>query len=273
MRIDPSLRRGIAVVVIALLVALAFAPSINADIEKKSILPKNEKQVRLIVTEYKPDGTKESKIVKILQSQSEEMQEKLNNADDLEERLSIYKDYRLIPQNVTCEKLQKGMEEKAKRFELSREKYDELSKKKSRFIGQSDFYQIINFNCKTYGTIGPSLRLLFGLSPITGRLNTMAYWIFIILFLLGKEVDFRPLFPGFDLVDFCFTYISTFYTEDGLLPGDWNHLSPCIILLLGFVGYMVGYPPYPFSYITDFNGYAVFAYAVGSELDYPDLNS
>jgi hypothetical protein len=36
MRTNPLLHRGIAVVVIALLIALAFAPSINADVSKAS---------------------------------------------------------------------------------------------------------------------------------------------------------------------------------------------------------------------------------------------
>ena len=95
--------------IVILFIGLALAPGINAVVEKKTppqdVSTASEKMVRLLVTEYKPDGTKESKIVRLPESQVEEMRKRLKTVDDLDDRLSIYKEYELIPLDVTSEKL------------------------------------------------------------------------------------------------------------------------------------------------------------------------
>jgi hypothetical protein len=182
MRTNPLLRRGIAVVVIALLIALAFAPSINADTEKKATIlevsGESEKMVRLVVTEHKPDGTKESKIVKLPQSQVKQMREELQHAEDIDERLSIYKTYGVIPEDVTREKLRAGIEEKTQKMSLKKEKnHTPINYIKSRLAtSQNNRVTVMNYLCSVNGWVALGIRLYFGLSWFASFINGVLYY-------------------------------------------------------------------------------------------------
>jgi len=266
MRTHPLFRRGIAVVVIALLLALAFIPSINADIEKNippvNIVSKDEKLVKLVVTEHKPDGTKESKIVRMLESDIKQLQDDLRNAKDLDERLSIYKNYKLIPEDVTSEKLRAGMEERARQLGLTEEKLEEMSSTQKELLDHGDRVRVLNYLCNVYALVGMGLPLYLGMSFITARVN----WFLAMLYLL-LDMDPFFFFPGIDVVDFSIVALGEIETKNGLRPDHGEDFYSTVLLLIGFVGVSVSYYPLVLFRLIFFEGFAVVAYARGREWD------
>lgn len=244
------LRRGIAVVVIALLIALAFAPGINAVVEK-SILPKNEKLVRLLVTEHKPDGTRESKIVRLPESQAKELKERLENVEDIDERLSVYKEYGLIPERVTNQKLRDGMEEKARQLGLSKEKLEKMSLNLNTILCNNERVTIKNYFCLLTALWIIGIPFFIGTSSVMWRIN-------FILESLGRQL----ILPGFDFVDFIACLgMGEVRTQLGLLPAESTWFQGYILLLIGFVGFTIGYLPHLFW--GELFGFASVAYAIG----------
>jgi len=258
------LRRVSAVFTIALLLVLAFAPSINADTEKN--IPHlianstDNKLVKLIVTEHKPDGTKETKIVKLPRSQVEEMRERLKTAKDLDERLLVYKDYELIPQDITTEKLRAEMEERAQRLGLTSDKLEKMTSTRTGFSNDNGRVSVLNLLCLAVGGMSFLLPLFFGLSFLTARINSLISF-------LWQLFDLRaiPLYiPSFDLACISFALVGFFRTESGLLPESDIGFSRMFLLLIGFVGFSIGQLPILFPYV-EFIGFAAIAFASGEE--------
>jgi len=252
MRTNPLLRRGIAVVVIALLLALAFAPSIHASVSTE------HKLVKLTVTEYKADGTIEKTIVEMPQSKVKQLREKIRNAENIEERLTIYKNYGLIPEDVTSESLRAGMEEKAQRFGLTKEKLKRISNalKKIPPLELSPF--IINFNCSITVAWIYTLHLLLGSSILTNRINKILYY-----FLAEYFPFFDFLIKSVDLMDISLSGMGILSAEDGFLRDKhvWHLFS--FSMLVGFVGYCIGQMYiYPWIAVL-FEGYAAFVFGIG----------
>jgi len=115
---NPLLWKGLAVGIILLFVGVTIAPTINAQDNSKSILIDS---IPIIVLEYKSDGTVERTVVRMTREQADNYHEEMRNAQDLDTRLSIYKKYHLISQDITVDSLRAGMEERAQKMGLTQD--------------------------------------------------------------------------------------------------------------------------------------------------------
>jgi len=256
-------RKWLAVGIILLFVGLAAAPVISAndDVVASKIfsIPAKEKMVSITVLEYKPDGTIEKSVVKMSYRQAIDYKSELKDINDLDSRLSLYKKYKLIPQNVTDETLRQGMEEKALRFQPEIEK---IQSKISHWKNNNSLFQRIykNFRCNVGGWIGGGFRILGGSSFITGYINGLSGFLQITWYLLRS----------IDLFQFHVGLLGYLRAEEGDLPDiDFVGLF-CSYFLLGFVGYFILDPPLPtifFTFDGGFVGHAVACFCfVGAEL-------
>ena len=230
-------RISLKVAVIFLIIGVTLPPSINADEYKRpqlnnSVYSNDEKLISLPVKEYKPDGTICKYFVELTQSQYDEMTERLQIAKDLDERLSIYKDYNMVPEDMTSESLRAGMEEKARRFGLDKkmEKMLENTKKTQT----TNWFFNLNVNCQVeiyyMGSIFPAI----GTSLIAAHWN---WW-------LGQFI----LLPCIDLLTFTVGVNGLIDARDGLLsdfrigevPGEKGLFFCGITLMIGFVGICYG---------------------------------
>lgn len=244
---NPLLRKSLAVCIILLFVTITFSPIINAQnntiLSKSFSIPEKENTVSITVLEYKPDGTIGKSVVKMSPEQAVKLREELTGVKDLDTRLSIYKKYNLIPQDVTAETLRLGMEERAQKM------YPEI-KRLQKLIANSDGrHFLLNFNCGVEGEMDLGLRFLGGLSLITCILNS-----------------FNPYYglwlPSIDLFQILFGFGGRLHTYNGILPEFWSTGFWYAILLLGFVGFSFKLTPIPTIFITGnyyFSGYSVAA--------------
>jgi hypothetical protein len=241
---NPLLRKSLAVCIILLFVAITFSPIINAQnnaiISKSFSIPPKEDTVSITVLEYKPDGTIGKSVVKIPPEQVVKLREELMNIKDLDTKLSIYKKYNLIPQNVTADTIRLGMEERAQLM------YPEIERLQKLIANSDGNHFLYNFNCGVDGEIFYGLRFLGGLSLFTCILNR---------FLIYKQ-----MLPSIDLFQILFCLGANLHTYNGTLPEWWSAGMGYAIFLLGFVGYCFKIIPIPNIFITDayvFYGYSV----------------
>ena len=235
-------RKLVVCAVILLFFGVACSPSIYADksIEQQSnntVYSQDEKLISLPVREYKPDGTIRKYFVELTESQYDEMNRRLQTAGDLDERLSIYKDYKVVPEDVTSESLRRGMEEKAQRFGLDK-KIDKMMcdryKPPSLFESVGHWY---NFNCSVDFGLLWSIFKAIGLSALTLRLN-------LIIFLTSYG-NFYEMIPSVDLLIFNAGLCGNVKVTDGDRPNivlgfDYFPTFCGCILTVGFVGYSLG---------------------------------
>jgi hypothetical protein len=111
-------RKCLAIGIILLFVGVTIAPTINAQDNDKSILLDS---IPITVFEYKSDGTVERTVVRMSSEQANSFHAEMRNTHDLDTRLSVYKKYNLISQDVTVDTLKAGMEEKAQRMGLTQD--------------------------------------------------------------------------------------------------------------------------------------------------------
>jgi hypothetical protein len=239
----PLLRKSLAVCIILLFVAMTFSPIINAQnntiVSKSFSIPEKENTVSITVLEYKPDGTIGKSVVKLPKIQADKLRGELNNVKDLDTRLSIYKKYNLIPQDVTAETLRLGMEERAQRIYPGSEKLQ-------KFITNSNSHFYVDLNCRVEEEIFYGLRFLGGLSLITCILN-------------GANLN-GPWIPSIDLFQILFGFGGFFHTYNGSLSDSWISGLFYAVFLLGFVGYFIKVTPFPNIFLTYYCTY--FGYTV-----------
>ena len=236
------MKKLLVVGVIVLFLGLAIAPSINAIVDgsKPKLFSRNAdcKTVKLAVYEYKADGTIEKNIVRLSYEKLNELKEEIQTVENIEERLSILKEYNLLPQDVTLEKLRAGMERKAQRVGLTDERLEGIVNRLSLRNNNRVFY--MNRKCDIFSFVVGGIKLNFGLSFITSVINAfMFYKDPLYLSYLIPSIDFLKMFfvrIGFDL-----------WVTNGLLPdielgGEGGEHDP-IMLMLGFVGYHISVLP------------------------------
>jgi hypothetical protein len=240
-------RKCLAIGIILLFVGIACSPITNARNNTTISKPFSftEKNVSIIVQEYKPDGTIEKSVVKLSKIQAEALRGELNNVKDLDTRLSIYKKYHLIPQDVTDEKLRLGMEEYAQRFGPEIETLQNMTKwKNNNFLSE---HFSMNFFCKMATFVIGALRFLCGLSFITSMINS---------YLFNNQIT--PLIPSIDLFQISVGFVGVLGTTNGTFPDSNKNGMPFAFFILGFVGYCVSIAPHILITEIEFSiGYAV----------------
>jgi hypothetical protein len=189
------------------------------------------------------------------QEEVKQLREELRNAEGEEERLSIYKDYGLIPQHVTLDKLRAGMEEKAQRLGITREKLEEIQKQIFKNIRNNDIISIVlRFLCYVEGDAGWGLRLYLPMSFFTARINSL-------FVLLGLPIAI----PSIDLMNIGLVFLGGIYTS-GIIrpPKDQNYFGIMFYLVLGFVGFAFAINPLFIFGAELFIGFSALTFAVGT---------
>ena len=126
-------RKTLVLGVVTLFVSVAIAPGTYANIrnfinfnnereESNMRQFSNEDVVEILVTEYKSDGNVKKNIIELSYNRLYELNEKLKEVRDSDEKLNIYKNYELIPQDVTLEKINKDMQVSGKHIGLNQKK-------------------------------------------------------------------------------------------------------------------------------------------------------
>jgi len=226
------LKKLLVVGVIVLFLGLAIAPSINADVDRLYLKPVTnsvfEETEEITISRYKADGTIEKTTVKLSKERALEFADRLKRTDDSDERFTLYKEYGLIPEDVTRESLRQEMLQLAERVGITEEKINSISE---RFIHNGNEPRLfgINFLNEIIGISGISLNLPIGLSLIIGFSN----WFF--------NVRDWFLLPSVDLFYFAIFIVGLFQFTNGLLP-DFQTFGIGSFLLLGFVGLVASIP-------------------------------
>jgi|OpeIllAssembly_1097287.scaffolds.fasta_scaffold204211_2 hypothetical protein len=251
------IRKWLAIGIILLFVGVTIAPTINANNDKIVIkpfsTPKKEDTVSITVLEYRPDGTIGKSVIQLSKIQAEKLRTELNNVRDLGKRLSIYKKYNLIPQDITVEKLRLGMEEKAQRLGFTKEKLQKYITHYTNSNRQHYFF-CMNFKSMVEGASIYGLRFLGGTSFATSVINAF-------IFFFGLDIPFRP---SKDLFQTYVSFMGVLKTYNGTLPDSDVSVLFQATFLFGFVGYVVG--NLPLIFITDlceYLGYAVASICFG----------
>jgi len=254
----PLIRKCLAVGIILLFVGIAYAPVINAidesRIPKALSIPKKDDSVSITVLEFKADGTVEKSIVKMPCEQWMNYRAEIRDVRDVDTKLSVYKKYNLVPQNVTADTLRLGMEEKARRIYRESGPLCDLvfcNKSNNAFLGY--FYR--NRNCAVSGWMFLGLRFLGGLSFIISLINGIINIFYMVV------PNFPPfLIPSIDLFQILIGGIGGVHAYNGGLP-EWNVAGiQILIFLLGFVGYQlieIPFPPFFLTFFYQFVGYTL----------------
>jgi hypothetical protein len=252
---------------------IAIAPSFNAETNKfinDEMKPfAKVGDVEFEVIEFKSDGSIEKTIVKLTLEESNELKFKLKEIKNSEEKLFLYKEYGIIPEDVTLEKLKKGMQEKAERFGLTEEILSRITKKNFPIL--SDFEHFgINSRCFVFGSNGFPLRLIFGLSSFTRIINCYLQFYSKILNFLNLNL----FVPSIDLINSHLGFIISFQALDGKYPDiNFDGMSIAgILLMIGFVGFYFHASEYfpffllpIFTFMDTFVGYSAFILIAGNE--------
>jgi hypothetical protein len=221
---------------------MVFSPAINARNDMIFLNPISENNVSITVIEYRSDGTIGKSIVKMSQENVDKCQADLAGIKDLDARLSVYKKYNLIPQDVTVKKLQEGMNEKT-------QKIDSAQHKLNNNLFGNEFYS--NYNCNISGwsdsCVGDSIIIHFGTSLIT--------------YILNSEIREGGL-KSYDVLDFIIGHYIDFRTNGGSSPVFFGRVNG-IIKIVGFVGYMFHWHTRIWSLVKGFDGFAYYVQAKG----------
>ena len=213
-------KKELAAVVILLFVGVAFAPGFTAEIP--TVSDGDSKLVEIAVYEIKSDGSREKTIVEMSSEYATELQEKLRDAKDFEEQLLIYKDYGLIPQNITLEILRAGMEEKMRQMNVTRAELEEIA---NASVSDDDAFGM-NLMCEVSGGIILAVKLFIGSSIFTNLINMLLF-----------DFYYPPLL-SIDFFDKFFGLIGDMDMTNGLSDDCDCDGWFVFMRLAGFVGYM-----------------------------------
>ncbi len=111
-------RKWLAVGIILLFLTIGFSSIINA---RDNPVHETIDRVPITILEYKADGTVERTVFRLSPKQANSFHDEMRNAQDLDTRLSIYKKYNLISDDVTVDSLRSGMEERAEEMRLTQD--------------------------------------------------------------------------------------------------------------------------------------------------------
>jgi hypothetical protein len=194
------------------------------------------------VTEYKPDGSINTKRMILRQREIKTLEERLSIADTLEEKLSLLKEYGLIPAEASPEVMEAGMRHIAENMGITEEKTQNFASN----YRKSDMWfppiSISFFNeVSTTFRRGTSVRI--GLTPYLRLIDR----------LIGLNIP-----RGIDIIDICWGMKGTVFTK-GSLGEHTLYLEPGFLVLVGFIGYSYKRPFFRHS----FTGASVMTFTIG----------
>lgn len=216
--------------VCALFLLLIFSNTAVADIKKPS-----PKLFDIEVTDHNPDGTKDTRIVKLTLKEVNNLRKDILNAESMEEKHSIFRNYNLVSKDIKLETLKQGMLKRAEEIGV---KCDiELKKIRLKFPIVISFFDKVD----VIYLGGTSARV--GTSPITNLINRLL----------------KTKLPGIDLVDMC-TGLFGIVNTRGLYV---KHTLVSLFGLAGLVGFVGTSVKLPFL-MHIFNGYSAMTFGIGT---------
>ncbi|MCX6667351.1 MAG: hypothetical protein NTV74_03790 [Euryarchaeota archaeon] len=244
-------KKCLIVGIILLFLMIGFSPIINAQ-DNTKLTPIGT--VPITVLEYRPDGTVEKTVVRMPREQADNFHQEMTDAKDLDTRLSIYKKYNLIPQNVTADTLQAGMQEKTQRIGLTQDKLERMAKNNrtlfNRHLYVDFFCSVSGIDTISFTGYGWSYKIIpFGSSLFT-------------LFINGRWAG--PDLISFDVLDYIIGELN--FESKGILgsvDGSFNGL----IKIVGFVGFMyhfMDWVGHGMKVRQAFDGFAAYIRATGT---------
>ena len=195
-----EMKKILVVGIILLFISVAVAPVINANDDvistKTFSIPKKEDAVSITVIEYKPDRTVERTVFRMSPEQADSFHKEMSNAQDLDARLSIYKKYNLILQDVTVDSLRTGMQEKAQRMGLTQD--DLISQFRSNRSLFLHVYRNIFCSISGYTFGGTPILIPFGTKWLLPLFDRETRVFEIIDFIIGElDVSSKGLLGEF----------------------------------------------------------------------------
>ena len=226
----PPMGKCLSVGIILLFLTIEFSPIINAH---DNPVYETIDRVPITILECKADGTVQRTVFRMSPEQAESFHEEVANAQDLETKLSIYKKYNLISQDITVDTLRAGMEERAQEMGLTQEglmsQFRSSQSLLSPFVRKNIFCAISGYQ---FGGV-PFMLLFFRLSNLGDRTT------------------------NFDIVDFIIGGLSV------SVEGLWGifYMDSVFVKLLGFVGVLYVY--WRNHYGFELDGFCVFTKVIG----------
>jgi hypothetical protein len=165
----------------------------------------------------------------------------LLSVSTLDEKLSLLKEYGLIPQEASAEAIQCELEQIAETMGVTREKLKHMTIQESTDLWIPPL--LLSFFSEISATFrwGNSLRI--GMTPFIRLINR-----FLIL----------NINRGIDILDVCYGLKGSIYTK-GWLGEHRLSLEPGCLFLAGFIGYSIKIPYIRHSFV----GASVIAFAAG----------
>ena len=205
------------------------------------------------VTEYKPDGSTETRTVSLPRRDAAALKEKLLKKQTIEEQFSLLKEFHLIPADASPQALRAGMEQAADEMGLTKEKAQQLTRQITENEGSLPLLPPISLAFLSYTSaafiFGTCMRI--GLSPI------MMPFIRVFENLLHRLLGFLP--PPIDITDMAWGLITAVLTDgpDGIHA---LALFPGAMACAGFVGYAVKAVP---LFVHAFYGFSAITFTAG----------
>lgn len=248
---NSNIRKGLAVVMIAVFVGISFVPVVNTSIlnERGDSTFKiargsdsvQENYVEIDMTQYGSDGSVKEKILSLPSSKVNELRERLVTAKTADARFFILKEYGLISREQSLAGWRGGMLGKAGGMGLT----DATVRDASSSYAEAGIFNLpilLNFFCKVDAVYVLSAGARLGFPPIVG-LNK----------LFGSSKILK-----FDIADACLGAFGMVETK-GLLRTHTLSAVASFMALAGFVGVHIHIP----LVLDIYNGFSAMTFAVG----------
>ena len=191
-----------------------------------------ENTVEISVSRYSADSSIEKSKVMMSKERVLELRDELKDIESLDDRFSLFKEYGLIPDDVTRDSLRQEMLELADELGFTDEKIESISK---RFKDKKDNERVIGINFLNYieGAAFFTFNLPVGISLLAGLFNLfmMTYWGNIYNAVESIDLLYANLF-----------IYGRYNFTDGMFSDFSIPLGVGFFTLLGFYGYVFSSP-------------------------------
>ena len=259
--------KKISILIVLMIICLSFSQSLTA--KDKMELPKIEtynsskSNVKFTVTEFKEDGSIDTKIIECPEKDAKKIIDELNETINPNEILNIYKKYGIIRENVSLEEFHQGMIKKSKTEKL--EKFSKtITGNDKKYMDVELDGKIINSMCLVFTPfLYGVLNIPLGLTFFTNKINNFLYQNFN-----------KFMLPSVDLMNTVFTMGGAIVALNGSFPDDVAVGFFLSFILIGFVGIVVsnnfGWTYFtPIKYSEQIIGYTAFVCGFGLFFDFP----
>ena len=194
----------------------------------------NEKSVEIEVSDYKSDGTLETKIVELSKDTANRLKTELLETNDIEKRLKILKKYDLTSDSTSTQNWYQGMIEKSKKLDIPTDIRIQRTGIRLPIL--------LQFFTKVTAVYIGGVSIRLGLSPIMNLLNLIL-----------------PInLPGIDLID-ASGAVFGILTTSSLLKDHIFVNALGVMAIAGFVGNSIKFP----LVMHIFTGYSAMTFGMG----------